>query len=490
MINRNIVLMGVTIFLVLLAGYALGFGYRRCWSDACKTQVKAKHNINVKRVLDKENVVPILIIGSGPAGLSAGLYSARGNIDTLVVEGPKPGGLLVDTTEVENWPSRVSIMGPELMSDIKLQLSRLQVKFIDDVVQAVDFSTWPYRIALQDNSIIHAMSVIIATGAKPKLLGVAGESKYWGLGVTSCATCDAPFFKGEDVVVVGGGDSAIEEALQLAKHVNQVTILVRKEKMRAAARMQDRLNGYRNITVKYNLEIQEIIGDGTKVTAVQLLNHETGTLETMATAGVFLAVGHDPSSQVFKGHIDMCPMGHIQMFDRTQGTSVAGVFAAGDVEDSRYRQAIVAAGHGVSAALDAIEFLNEIGFDETISAHVRKQPSLLDTRTRAKSRVVAVANVAEFDQLVASNKVVIADFFADYCPSCMQMLPVYDAVSAEFEEVVFAKVDANTGADIMQKYLVNKVPYLLVFKDEVLAARYRDTMGKKELHEFIEQFVA
>jgi thiol-disulfide isomerase/thioredoxin len=201
-------------------------------------------------------------------------------------------------------------------------------------------------------------------------------------------------------------------------------------------------------------------------------------------------VGHDPSSQIFRGHIDMCPMGHIQMFDRTQGTSVAGVFAAGDVEDSRYRQAIVAAGHGVSAALDAIEFLNEIGFDETISAHVRKQPYMLDKRIRATSKVVNVANVAQFEELIAANKVVVADFFADYCPSCMQMLPVYDAVSAEFDEVVFAKIDANTGADIMEKYLVNKVPYLLVFKDEKLAARYRDTMGKKQLHEFVEQFVA
>jgi thioredoxin reductase (NADPH) len=486
MINRNI-LLAMVVCLSLLAGLALA--YRRCWSDTCKTQSRVKHAINIKRVLDKENVVPILTIGSGPAGFAAALYTARGNIDTWVVEGPKPGGLLVDTTEVENWPSVISIMGPELMSNMKLQLTRLNVRFIDDVVQAVDFHTWPYRISLQDGSIIHAMSVIIATGAKPKLLGVTGESKYWGLGVTSCATCDAPFFKGEDVVVVGGGDSAVEEALQLAKHVNQVTILVRKERMRAAARMQDRLHGYKNISVKYNLEIQEIMGDNTKVTGVRLMNHETGQEETMATAGVFLAVGHDPSSLVFKGHIDMCPMGHIQMFDRTQGTSVAGVFAAGDVEDSRYRQAIVAAGHGVSAALDAIEFLNEIGFDETISAHVRKQPSMLDKRIRATSKVVNVASVEQFEALIAANKVVVADFFADYCPSCIQMLPIYDAVSAEFDDVVFAKIDANTGADIMEKYLVNKVPYLLVFKDEKLAARYRDTMGKKQLHDFVEQFV-
>jgi len=488
MINRTVVFGAVMIFLSLLAG--LAFGYRRCWSDTCKAQSKPKHHINIKRVLDKENVVPVLIIGSGPAALSAALYTARGGIDTWLTEGPKPGGLLMDTTEVENWPGTPSIMGPELMSNMKYQLTRFKVHFIDDVVKAVDFHTWPYRITLQDGSLINAMSVIIATGAKPKLLGVAGETKYMGHGVSSCATCDAPFFKkDENVVVVGGGDSAVEEAVQLAKHVNQVTILVRKEKMRAASSMQDRLRGYKNITVKYNLEMQEIVGDGTKVTSVKLMNHETGEIQTMDTAGVFLAIGHDPSSQVFKGHIDMCPMGHIQMFDRTQGTSVAGVFAAGDVEDSRYRQAIVAAGHGVSAALDAIEFLNEIGFDETVSAHVRKQSSMLD-RARPKGKVVSVSTAAQFEELIAANKVVVADFFADYCPSCMQMLPVYDAVSADFEQVVFAKIDANTGADIMQKYSVNKVPYLLVFKDEALAARYRDTMSKKELHDFVEQFVA
>ena len=203
-----------------------------------------------------------------------------------------------------------------------------------------------------------------------------------------------------------------------------------------------------------------------------------------------MAIGHDPSSTVFKGQIDMCPAGHIAMFDRTQATSVSGVFAAGDVEDNRYRQAVVASGHGVSAALDAIEFLNEIGFDETIAMHLQQKKPEIDLQLQEPhSRVQQIEVLTDFEQIIAHDKVVIVDFFADYCPSCMQMLPVFNAVSVQFDEVTFVKIDADKGLDIMQKHVVHKVPYLLVFKDGKLAARYRDIMSKKELHEFVQRFV-
>lgn len=485
MFKKSTFLVVISSALILLVGFA--FAYRRCLSDVCKMEHKITHSVDIKRVKAVDNVWPIVIIGSGPAALSAALYAARANIDTLVIEGPKPGGLLVDTTEVENWPGEVSIMGPKLMSAMKYQVSRFDVQFMANTVDSVDFHSWPYKIVLEDGTYQHALTVVVATGATPKKLDVTGESSYWGLGVTSCATCDAPFFKGEDVVVVGGGDSAIEEALQLAKHVHHVTILVRKDRMRAAARMQDRLAGYKNISVRYNLEIQEILGNNKQVTGVRLLNHTTGQIEEMPTSGVFLAIGHDPSSRVFRGQLDMCPMGHIKMFDRTQATSVAGVFAAGDVEDNRYRQAIVAAGHGVSAALDAIGFLQEIGFDQAISEYVHAHRTKIISTT-AKSRVINVASLAQFDEVLASSKVVVADFFTDSCSSCMHMMPAYEEVSTNFQDVTFVKIDAAQADDILATHMVHKVPYLLVFKDGAVVARFKDTMNKKELHEFVAQF--
>ena len=226
---------------------------------------------------------------------------------------------------------------------------------------------WPFRIITEGGQTIHALSVTISTGANPRKLNIPGEDAYWGSGVTSCATCDAPFFKGEEVVVIGGGDSAVEEAMQLSKYASQVTVLVRSNKMRAASRMQNRLKEYKNVAVHYNLSPKEIVGDGTKVTGIKLHNSVTQKDSVMPISGVFLATGHDPNTKLFECQISLTKTGHIELDTRTQQTSMPGVFAAGDVADNRYRQAIVSAGDGVKAALDAIQFLQEIGLNPDIS---------------------------------------------------------------------------------------------------------------------------
>ena len=280
-----------------------------------------------------------------------------------MIDGPVPGGLLTKTTEVQNWPGNISIQGPEIVNNMKMHAKHLGAHFLSDAVEKVDFSQWPFLITTVDGQQIYALSVVIATGGSPRKLKIKGEEEYEGKGITSCAVCDAPFYKGEKVVVVGGGDSAIEEATHLSAFAKEITILVRKDAMRAAASMQARLKGYPNINILYNVEPKEIIGDGTKVTGISLYNSATKTTELFPATGVFLAIGHDPNTQVFKGQLPLDDDGYIAVKGRSQATVIPGVFAAGDVEDKVYRQARVAEGSGVRAALDAERFLREIGFD-------------------------------------------------------------------------------------------------------------------------------
>lgn len=448
-------------------------------------------DFNLEHAIQKENIEPIVIIGSGPAALGAALYAARANIQPLVIEGNNPGGLLMQTTEVENWLGEKSIMGPDLMKKVRAHVEYFGVPFLADTVASVDLSQWPFKIVTEDGKTIHALSLIITTGASPRRLDVPGEDTYWGSGgVSSCAVCDAPFYKGKDVVVVGGGDSAVEEAIQLAKHVNKVTVLVRKGKMRAAASMQDRLKGYKNIEIMHNVQIQEILGNGNQLTHIKLLNHETGETVDMPIDGVFLAVGHDPNSWLFKSQLALDSHGNIIMRGRTQETSVKGVFAAGDIEDNLYRQAFIASGRGNAAALDAEKFLAEIGFNDAIVQQLQeKTKRTIESSKDQSSRVQQIKNMQTLKDVIKNNKIVFVDFFADYCPSCMQMLPVYDSVSKEFKEVTFIKVDTDEAAAIADEYKVFKIPTMLVFKDGKLVARHVSAMTRAELRDFVSKFI-
>ena len=437
----------------------------------------------------KKNVYPIVIIGSGPAGLTAGLYGARAKKKTLIIEGGKPGGLLTETSYVENWPGFKAILGKDLMTGIKEQVARLGANFLEETVEKVDFSQWPYVIQIDDGTIMYALTVIIATGATPSRLGIPGENEFWGRGVTTCAICDAPFYNGKDVVVIGGGDSAVAEAIQLAAYSRAVTILVRKDKMRAAAASQDLLLGFKNISVMYNIEPKEILGDDKHVTAIKLFNNKTNVTLDMPIDGVFLAIGHNPNTKLFKGSVKLDKNGYIVLKDNTCATSVPGVFAAGDVEDARYRQAIVSSGHGSCAALDADAFLNEIGFNADVAA--RLDDTQIAAVTIVPSLVRHVASLNELEQELKDAKTpVFVDFYADYCPSCMQMLPHFNATAQQFKDhALFISVDVAERPDIAAKYFVSKIPAILVFKDNALVARYNTAMGKKELNELAAEFV-
>lgn len=451
-------------------------------------------SFDMSNLAGKSSIMPIAIIGSGPAGLMAALYGARGGKDTFVLEGNKPGGLLMDTTEVENWPGEISIDGPHIIEKLRNQALHHGVTIIDDVIERIDTSQWPYVLITENGKKLHALTVIIATGASPRRLYVPGEEQYWGFGVTACAVCDAPFFKGQNVVVVGGGDSAVEEAIQLAAYARKITILVRKGSMRAAASMQDRLKAYEQISVVYNVEVVEIIGNDTKVTGVNLKNHGTGATELMATDGVFLAIGHDPNTNFVKDIVAMDAAGYITVEGRTQATSQQGIFAAGDVEDSRYRQAGSAAGSGINAGLDAVRFLDDHGYTPAVAARVQsqlygRQPEASAPVREHSDGVIALATPDQFNQII-KNGTVVMDFWSETCPSCKQMLPVFESLAHEYaDRASFVTVDVDQVPAIVQKLFVHKVPCFLVFKEGDLIARYTDIMTKKELSTFIHQFI-
>jgi thioredoxin reductase (NADPH) len=305
----------------------------------------------------------VAIIGSGPAGWTAALYASRAELEPVVIEGPQPGGQLTITTEVENYPGfKDGIQGPDMMEIFREQAKRFGADVELDTVTEVDFSVRPFRLTLDAGGAMTADAVIVSSGASAKLLGLESEKRLMGRGVSACATCDAFFFKGKEVVVVGGGDTAMEEATFLTKFATKVMIVHRREEFRASKIMLERARMNRKIAWKINATVVEIHGSETHgVTGVTLQDSRTGNLSEFATQGLFLAIGHSPNTEIFRGKLDMNDVGYLKVLSPSTRTSVEGVFAAGDVADPTYRQAVSAAGEGCKAAMDAERWLGSKG---------------------------------------------------------------------------------------------------------------------------------
>jgi thioredoxin reductase (NADPH) len=300
----------------------------------------------------------VIVIGTGPAGLTAAIYLARANMNPLVIEGPEPGGQLTTTTEVENFPGfPEGIMGPELMDHMRKQAERFGAEFKTGWVNRVDLSKRPFKLAVEGQDDLEAEALVISTGASAKYLGIPGERDNVGRGVSTCATCDGFFFRGKKIIVVGGGDSAMEEANFLTKFATQVTLVHRRAELRASKIMQDRARENPKIRWALNRTPVEVTAGERGVTGLKVKNNDTGAEEMLETDGIFVAIGHTPNTKFLDGQIDTDETGYIVVKPGSTETNVPGVFACGDVQDHKYRQAITAAGSGCMAALDAERFL-------------------------------------------------------------------------------------------------------------------------------------
>jgi thioredoxin reductase (NADPH) len=302
--------------------------------------------------------VKVMIIGSGPAGYTAAIYAARAGLTPVLYTGGQPGGQLTTTNDVENFPGYPEgINGPQMMMDLQKQAERFGTKVNYGLITSVDFSTYPLKVTVDEKDTLLAETVIVATGASAKYLGIPSEEKFANRGVSACAVCDGYFYRGKEVAVVGAGDSAAEESTYLSKLCTKVHLIVRRDEMRASKIMQQRVLNTPNIEIHWNTETDEILGDDNGVNGVRLLNNKTGAKKVIPVQGFFLAIGHKPNTDVFKGQLTMDESGYVKVIPGTTKTNVEGVFAVGDVADRIYRQAITAAGSGCMGALDAEKFL-------------------------------------------------------------------------------------------------------------------------------------
>ncbi len=304
----------------------------------------------------------VLIIGSGPAGLSAAIYAARAALEPILIHGMQPGGQLTITTDVENYPGFAeTIQGPWLMQEMEKQAENVGTKLVHDYVEKVELKQRPFKAHTSSGDVYEADSIIISTGAQAKWLGLDSEQEFQGFGVSGCATCDGFFFKGKEVVVIGGGNTAVEEALYLTNHASKVHLVHRRDSLRAERILQERLFKNKKISVVWDNALEEVLGtkDPKSVTGVKLKSTKDGTITEIACEGVFIAIGHKPNTDMFKGQIDMDDEGYILTAPDSTKTNIDGVYAAGDVQDKIYRQAVTAAGTGCMAALEADKFLRE-----------------------------------------------------------------------------------------------------------------------------------
>ncbi len=447
--------------------------------------------IDLAMLKEKENLVPLLVLGSGPASLSAALYGSRMGVKTMILRGNQPGGQLTQTSYIENWPAIRKTRGAQVMSEFENQVAHFGADLLSDAASEVDLTVWPYKVVTEGGHTLYALSLMIGTGAQPRRLSIPGEQEYWGKGVTTCAICDAPYHKGDDVVVVGGGDSAMEEALELSSYAKTVHVLVRTKQIRASNSMLERVKECVNVVIHTERALLKINGNGSHITGVVVQNTATKESEDWATIrGVFLAIGHIPNTSLFKGALRCNKEGYIELKHRTQNTNVPGVFAAGDVADPTYRQAGVAAGDGIKAGLDSVWWLSSIGYNSIIQAQL--EATFFDPAAMEKRELQELNSSDDYHELLKSveEEYVVLDYFTAYCPSCMNMLPMIEWAAAKFAgKIRFCKVDASLAYDLVKKFKVPDVPHIVILKKGEVVDRLKEIKSRSELYDYLKKLL-
>jgi thioredoxin reductase (NADPH) len=449
------------------------------------------YKISYERLKKYDNLVPVAVIGSGPAGLSAALYTSRMNLYTVVFKGSLAGGQLMKTSDIENWPGIGRERGAHIMESFQKQIERFGAQLTSESIERVDFNQWPYKLWTDEGKEINALAVIIATGAYPRQLQIPGEQRYWGQGVSTCAVCDAPFYKGRTVVVIGGGDSAAEQALELSRFAKQVIVLIRGASARASAIMQQRLFENARIEVRFNTKVTAIQGNDTRVTGVVLNDPQKGT-HKLDVDGVFIAIGHDPNSKIFKDFITCDKLGYIELTSRGQATSKPGIFASGDVADFRYRQAGVAAGDGIKAALDLNSFLEDKGWHETIDTALEPHyysPTSPVAMQDNSNLLSTVATSQELDAFITQEQRPLVLYFSGPSSTPEVHAMITSLAQSLSDKLKFLKNDVTQSPMLSQRFHVPSVPSLVVIKQGNAVGIPMKAMNKRQMWNYLQRFI-
>lgn len=452
------------------------------------------------------NVENVVIIGSGPAGYTAAIYAARANLKPFVFEGFQagglPGGQLMTTTEVENFPGfPEGITGPELMDRMKAQAERWGAELFTEDVTFVDLSQRPFIVRSEEREV-KAHSIIIATGATARRLGLPSEHQYWSRGISACAICDGatPIFHGAELAVVGAGDSALEEAVYLTKYGSGVHLLVRSEKMRASKTMQDRALSNPKITVHWNTLPVDVVGEGDRMIGIKVRNTQTEEESILEVKGLFYAIGHTPNTSLFKGQLELDDVGYIATKHGSVETSVEGVFAAGDVQDHEFRQAITAAGTGCMAAMLAERWLSANSliqeFHKTPDAEKADSPDEVKESKEVLSAQFSIDDTRHEGGFALrklfhdSDRLLVVKYVSPHCGPCHTLKPILNKVVDEFEgKIHFIEVDIEKDPDIAENAGVTGTPTIQFFKNKELLTELKGVKPKSQYRELIASYL-
>jgi len=456
--------------------------------------------------MSNPSVENLVIIGSGPAGYTAAIYAARANLKPLMFEGFQaggiPGGQLMTTTEVENFPGfPTGITGPQLMEQMKAQAERWGTECYTEDVTFVDLNQRPFIVRSQEREV-RTHSIVIATGATAKRLGLPKEAEYWSQGISACAICDGatPIFQGEELVVIGAGDSAAEESVYLTKYGSHVHMLVRRDVMRASKTMQDRVLNNQKITVHWNTEAVDVVGENGRMTGVKVRNNQTGEEKEISAKGLFYAIGHTPNTSLFQGQLELDEVGYIITKPDSVATSVEGVYAAGDVQDHEFRQAVTAAGTGCMAALLAERWLSA----QELIQEYHQQPESEQPVAQATEEKPVVDTVETFEikstrhlggyalrkLFHESDRLLMVKYISPNCGPCHMLKPMLDKVVDEYEgKIHFVEIDIEQDQDIAENAQVIGTPTVQFFKDKELVEEFRGVKQKSEYRQVIDQYL-
>ncbi len=441
----------------------------------------------IKQLLEgKKNIAHQVVIGAGPAGLAAAIPCARSGYHTVIFQGPKPGGELMDSQTVENWPGVPATSGALSMHKLEKQVMGFGAHIAPQTVTEVDLSTWPIKVTLDDGSYVNALTVTIATGASQKMLGIKGEDEYFGNGLFSCGICDGSYTTGKDTIVIGGADIAMQRVLQLAPKARSVTLIVASECPTATKSLLKKVNDLKNVKILTNKMVTAICGNGESITHIELIDTVTREKSTLKTSSVFLSTGMTPNTDLIKNKLECDDAGCIKLKDRTQETAIEGVFACGTCADCRYRQVAVVIGDGTKAGLDTLRILSRWGFDGPLRKKTLDR--LYKPTTIQSPAIQLIKTVKEFKRAIRNASLpVLVEFYSPSCPSCRKMEAPLSNVAERFKEVLkVLKVNNDKLSELGKDHDIDIIPAFIIYLNGRPENRMEGEMTLDELSTFIE----